>query len=482
MPIPLPAHAHQRQHLAAIVSAATEAIAPEKLAADQLTIESPGELLLFNNQPLTQTGRYPLDLSLVDQIVVVGGGKAAAGLAVGIERLLGKERLKHHGLRGLISVPAGCHVPLQQIEVRETRPTGTNLPTTGVVNATSDMLNLLSELGPNDLAIALVTGGGSALLEVPAHGISLEELRDLTQRISTQGADIKSLNLIRQFMSRVKGGGLATTTTAGRLLTLVISDVIGNPLELIASGPCLPTTKKPAAITAMLEGYTLPTNILEAIHNLPLAETNESFSKPTPDGSWITPKGCQVDHLLLGSNATAISAAATAAVRCGYEVVATATDRSSDTAEQVGRRLADRGLELLATARQLGRSLAMIEGGEATVQVPTDHGSGGRNQHTALAAAVHCSHRGWPDGLLLASFGTDGEDGPTIAAGGLLDAATARSLFQDIEQLSIALKRCDAHAILKSCNGLIKTGPTGANVADLRILLAHPEPEVDRTN
>jgi glycerate 2-kinase len=474
--IPFATGSHQRQHLAEIIAAAAAAVAPKTLLANRLSLSPRGERLFFDGHPFPSVD-CPLDLKSVENIVVVGGGKAAAEMAAGVEQLLGPARLKVHQVKGLISVPAGCQLPLKQIEVRETRPTGVNLPTPTVVDATAEMRAMLRQLGPHDLAIVLLTGGGSALLEAPAAGITLEFVSDITQRLSAQGADITSLNTIRQLLSRVKGGGLAAATTAGRLLGLVLSDVIGDPLPMIASGPCLPSTTRIATIAAILERHALPEDMRAVVLRLAQAVAAEPLPQPTTDGSWVTPLGCQVDHLLVGSNATALSAAATVAGRCGYEVVATMTDNSSATAEEVGRRLADRGLELLATACQLGRPLAMIEGGEATVQVPADHGSGGRNQQTVLAAAEHIAHRSWPAGLLLTSFGTDGEDGPTPAAGGVIDQITATALLRNRNQLLTALRRCDAYPLLNHCGGLIETGPTGTNVADLRLLLAHPTTE-----
>ena len=473
--IPFGTGSRQRQHLAEIVAAATAAVAPKTLLANRLSILPPGERLLFDGHPFPSTD-CPLDLKTVEKIVVVGGGKAAAGLAAGIEQLLGPARLKAHRVKGLVSVPAGCQLPLKQIEVRETRPTGINLPTPAVVDATSEMLAMLSQLGPHDLAIVLLTGGGSALLEAPAAGITLEFVSDITQRLSAQGADITSLNTIRQLLSRVKAGRLAAATTAGRMLALVLSDVIGDPLPMIASGPCLPSTNSLAAITTILNRHDLPEGSRAAVLSLVQTEALELLSPPDAAGRWLTPQGCQVDHLVLGSNATAITAASAAAAHCGYEVVAAITDKSSTPAEEVGYRLADRGLELLATACQLGRPLAMIEGGEATVHVPSDHGRGGRNQQTVLAAAERCAGRAWPAGLLVASFGTDGEDGPTPAAGGVIDQMTAAALLRNRDQLLTALRRCDAYPLLNHCDGLIETGPTGTNVADLRLVLAHPNP------
>jgi hydroxypyruvate reductase len=177
--------------------------------------------------------------------------------------------------------------------------------------------------------------------------------------------------------------------------------------------------------------------------------------------------------VVVGDNTTAVEAAAAAAWSLGYEVaIDTATD--GEPAEEVGRRLSLRGLERLAEAARDGRKRAVIAGGEAIVRVPADHGVGGRNQQAALAALAEARarHGVWPAGLLVASIGTDGEDGPTDAAGGLIDNAVVASI--DDAALTTALTRCDAYPLLTQAGGLIRTGPTGTNVADLRIVLAQP--------
>ncbi|MGA1618990.1 MAG: MOFRL family protein, partial [Pirellulales bacterium] len=191
---------------------------------------------------------------------------------------------------------------------------------------------------------------------------------------------------------------------------------------------------------------------------------------------WITPAGCRVGHLLLGSNATAVGAAAAAAQARGYQVVSADTVTAAETANDVGVRLAQQSQQLLAACQQDGRPRALIEGGEATVVVPADHGRGGRNQQSVLAAVreVLPARDRWPDGLLLASFGTDGEDGPTAAAGGFTDPQVAASLSHQPAALRRAIDRCDAHPLLAAAGGLIETGPTGTNVADVRIMLIRP--------
>ena len=435
----------------AIWTAAMRAVEPERLVADRLSLEGIDQQLLHDGRPLDP----PVHFDAVERVVVVGAGKAAAGLAAGLERLLGPERLARHGVRGLVSVPAGCGRPLAAVEVRETRPAAANLPTPAVVQATHEMLDDLSNLGPRDLVIAVITGGGSALLAAPREGISLDEKIAVTRRLSESGADIATLNAARRRLSLVKGGGLANACTAGRMLVVVLSDVIGDDLQVIASAPCMP-----------------PVSCISAASRMPAEQQ-------AADGTWTTPSGCRVSHLLLGTNATAVAAAANEARRRGYLVQkceAVASVAADNTAESVGQHLAGEASALHAAVALDGRARAIITGGEATVVVPADHGLGGRNQQTMLAVVDQLQQEmpAWPQGLLIASVGTDGEDGPTDAAGGLADAEVIAAICEGRLDVPRALARCDAHPLLDAAGGLIRTGPTGTNVADLRIVLARP--------
>jgi glycerate-2-kinase len=185
-----------------------------------------------------------------------------------------------------------------------------------------------------------------------------------------------------------------------------------------------------------------------------------------------------VRHVIVGDNGTAAAAAAAAARRAGYTVVQSVADggQQQASAEAVGARLAADAAEILEAAGRDGRPRALIAGGEATVTVPADHGVGGRNQQTVLAAidAVNQTSVPWPTGLLIASVGTDGEDGPTDAAGGCADAAVVAEIERRNLDVPKAMARCDAYPLLAASGGLIRTGPTGTNVADIRIVLARP--------
>lgn len=458
-----------RADLATIVEAAIAAVRPERLVPERIACRG-GELLLDGVA-------FPERVSLGGRIVVIGGGKAAAGMAAAVEAVLAPAVAAGVDVQGLVSVPEGCGRALTRVEVRETRPAGVNLPTPAAVAATAEMRQAVARLGPDDLAIVLVTGGGSALLEEPRDGVALADLIAVTRVLAAAGADIRALNVVRQALSRAKAGGLARACGAGRLVALVLSDVIGDPLDLIASGPCMPVSSDPAAALAILRRHAAIDAVPHVTRFLDRAAA-QALPRALAGicGAWTTPAGCRVSHVLLGSNATAVEAAAVAARAIGYDVTVRHAVPTTETAESVGHRLAVEGVGLHAAAVRDGRPRAVIEGGEAVVVVPRDHGMGGRNQQTVVAAAARWRESGgdWPRGLVIASLGTDGEDGPTDAAGGFVDAETAARLGGD-EAVARALARCDAYPVLAAADGLIRMGQTGTNVADVRIVLAgHP--------
>jgi glycerate 2-kinase len=467
-----------RRDAGAIREAAIAAVQPEPLVGRRLAIVD-GVLVCAS-----AAFDPPLCLDDIERIVVVGAGKAAAGMAAGIAGVLGSERLARHRVAGLVSVPEGCGRRLERIEIRETRPAASNLPTEKVVQATREMLDLVGSLGPRDLAIAVITGGGSALLALPREGGPLAEKIAVARFLSQAGGDIRELNAVRQAASAVKAGGLARSCGAGRLVALVLSDVIGDPLDTIASGPCMPVAADPRAALAILARHgAIAAGVAPALVRRLEADAAHGgefdlAADTSGLGRWTTPRGCRVDHIVLGSNRTAVDAAAACARELGYEVVvrpATAGSPTDAAAEAVGSRLAAEAVEVVAAARHDGRPRAVIEGGEATVVVPADHGTGGRNQQTVLAAiaAVATASR-WPEGLLVASVGTDGEDGPTDAAGAVADADVVAAIGSHDLDVPRAVVRCDAHPLFAAAGGLIETGPTSTNVADVRIILARP--------
>lgn len=414
------------------------------------------------------------------RVFVVGGGKAAAGMAAGVAARLA--HLRRAEWSGLVSVPAGCARDVPGIEVRETRPAAINLPTVAVVEATEAMLALVAGAGARDTVVALVSGGGSALLAAPRPGIPLSEKVAVAAFLSAAGAPITAINTVRRAASRVKAGGLARTCRAGRLVALVISDVIGDPLDIIASGPCMPAPPDPAAAVDVLVRFgAISSGVAPRLVEVLLreAEGRQDVGPGAPPTApdWTTPGGCAVSHALLANNDTAVDAAAAALAARGYAVTTrhARPDDHDAAAEATGRRLFGDAIALRARAGSERRPLAIVEGGEATVRLPADHGRGGRNQQTVLACLAAAADAGpWPEGMVVASIGTDGEDGPTDAAGAVADGTVANAVAADPGGLSRALATCDALPFLESAGGVVRTGPTGTNVADVRIVLARP--------
>ena len=321
-----------RADVDSIRMAAIDAVRPEALL--------PTRLALTGSELLLDGSSFSPPVALRSRVVVVGGGKAAAGVAAEIERLLVPATSVGLPVAGLVSVPEGCGRRLAHVEVRETRPLAANLPTPAAVAATHEMRAMLAELGSDDLAIVIVTGGGSALIEEPRDGVSLAGTIALARHLSAAGAGIRDLNTVRQPLSVVKAGGLAQACSAGRLVTLVLSDIIGNPLDLIASGPCMPVAANPVAALDVLRRYAA-LDVDPAITRL-LEREAAAWPRDAAaaGGDWTTPRGCRVSHVLLGTNATAVEAAAAMARRLGYDTTVNSSAAADESAAEVGGRLA----------------------------------------------------------------------------------------------------------------------------------------------
>lgn len=423
-----------------------------------------------------------IDLRAVGRIAVVGAGKAGAGMAAGLEQALGSHWMQAKQLTGWVQVPADCVRPLSRITLHAARPAGVNEPTPEGVAGTQRILEIVAGLQPNDLCLCLLSGGGSALLPAPIDGVTLADKQALTRFLSGAGANIRELNTVRKQLSRIKGGGLARACTAGRLITIVISDVIGDPLDVIASGP---TVENPTTVDDALR--VLDKFAARAAGVAPRAvavlEHRRQFPRP-PD----PPDTCRVTNLVVGNNAVAVDAAGIEAERRGYSHAMHATNQLEGAAEDVGRHLA----AMAARMRVEPGPDCLITGGEPTVQLvpPPARGSGGRNQQLALAAlqflldqdaeparygALHVTETA-PSGIALSgiailSGGTDGEDGPTEAAGALVDAGVVRSMrAKKLRPLDFLLRN-DAYHFFEATGGLITTGPTHTNVCDLRVVV-----------
>ncbi len=420
------------------------------------------------------------DLKNSDKLVIVGAGKASEGMLAGLLSALMSSQKKLPKITGWINVPQGANSSVRMyghtiveecafpethgVTVCQARPQGCNEPTPTAVYGTRQILKHVQQAGRSDCVIALISGGGSALLCSPMDGLSLEEKVELTRALSSSGANIEQLNSVRRCLSDIKGGGLARACKARNLITCIVSDVLGDPLDLIASGPTiLRPTPDPAQAIAILDKL-LPTafpNIRDVL-NKSMRRSAASRSQENPD--------LELTPIVLANNATAVDAAGQKAVELGYRYWMKSERRSEGEATLLGHRFAQ---QMQATLEQTQID-CIISGGEPTVVLPPSEsrGLGGRNQQLALAFLDwYNACDGWPlnTDLAFVSGGTDGEDGPTNAAGAYVD----REVFAKMKSLRISsedfLRRCDANRFFDVTEALLLTGPTGTNVCDLRV-------------
>lgn len=453
-----------RSDAIAIWQAGVDAVRSDRLVQSFITASS---------QTLT-VGPHTWPLADLCRIVVVGAGKAVRGMGAGLEAALGAPLARDKQLHGWLNVPADCAQPLQWIHVHAARPAGRNEPTAEGQLGAERILSLVQSLGPQDLCLCLLSGGGSALLPAPRSGVSLDDLLQVTRTLSAAGANIYQLNAIRKRFSAIQGGQLARACRAGSLVTLILSDVIGDPLDIIASGPTLcddhPASSAHDALTAWDEFDRRAPGQLPAHLRQLLVRDAAAPEPPSPTAT--------ISNHLLANNTTAVQAAAAHARQLGYRVEILPSESQTTTAEEVGQRLAERLVAQLRSAdAPSAPPFCLISGGEPVVQLidSGQRGLGGRNQQLTLAAlqtfAAELPNAKWNRFVLL-SGGTDGEDGPTNAAGAIVDRDVLQSMQHQHLDAADFLRRNDSYHFFQACGGSLMTGPTHTNVCDLRIALA----------
>ncbi|MGV3483034.1 MAG: glycerate kinase type-2 family protein [Planctomycetaceae bacterium] len=405
-----------------------------------------------------------------DRVLVVGAGKAVAAMASAIDELLSSWLPTY----GWVNVPAGTYdadsPSAGNIRIFPARPAGINEPTHAAIEGTREILRLVREASPRDLCLVLLSGGGSALLAAPAAGVSLEDKLTVTRFLSSTGATIEQLNTVRKQLSDVKGGRLARECRAGQLVTLVLSDVLGDRLDIIASGPTVANTSTAADALDVLKQYdsnrVLPRSVYDVMESR-IAAPMFPIEK------------CPI--VVLGNNATAVDAAGIHAESLGFSHAMTSATRSEGSAESVGIHHAEMALSMLRD-RDAGKLTpdCLITGGEPTVDLAPAHlrGRGGRNMHLVLAAMKRLQELNVPqqelDRIIILSGGTDGEDGPTDAAGAMLSGDVWRSASQLGLEVADFLARSDSYTFFERAGGLLITGPTHTNVCDLRVVAVSP--------
>ena len=404
-----------------------------------------------------------LDLAQGARIEVLGAGKAGAGMAAGIESAL-LPVLPEAMLSGWVNVPADCVRPLRRIHLHPARPAGINEPTQTAVDGTEEILRRIRGLEPQDVCIVLLSGGASALLCSPVPQITLADKLAVTRALAASGAPIQELNLVRTQLSQVKGGRLAAACNAGTLIALIISDVIGDPLDVIGSGPTVDSSRRSKEALQILSDRRL-------VNSVP-ASIVECLREPVPDQSRHS-RTSAVTNCIVASNRIAMTASATKAEQLGYSVESLGSENGGDAASH-GRDLIERMLSAKRSSEN--RRLCILSGGEPTVQLSSatvlnSSGKGGRNQELILAAvAAYPDAEAW-SGLALLSGGTDGEDGPTDAAGAFADETIVRNFQRHDLKPADFLARHDSWTFFNTVDGLLKTGPTHTNVMDLRVCL-----------
>jgi len=393
-------------------------------------------------------GPLALDLDGVRRVLVLGAGKAGASMARGVEAILGA-RVSD----GFVVVKDGYRLPAARVEIAEA---GHPVPDGRGLAASARLLALAESATAEDLVLFLVSGGGSALTPAPAPPITLEEKQAVTRLLLAAGATINELNAVRKHLSRFKGGLLARAAAPAAVLTLALSDVIGDPLDVIASGPTAPDSTSYAEALAVLErrgvvGRT-PGSVLERLAAGGRGEIPETPKRGDPVFERVT-------NLVIGNNALVVDAAAAEAARLGYRPHVLTRSLQGE-ARDVAR-------ELLGRARAMPGPACLIAGGETTVTV-RGRGRGGRCQEFALAAALHLEAA---EDLVVLAAGTDGTDGPTDAAGGLVDGSTvARGRTAGFEAARM-LADNDAHTFLAAMGDSVVAGPTNTNLLDLYLVL-----------
>ncbi|KTG30882.1 glycerate kinase type-2 family protein [Haloferax profundi] len=428
-----------RAHETAVdcLHAGVEAVLPERVVSESVSLD--GDVLSIADSTY--------DLSAYDRILVVGGGKAGDGVADALEGVLG-DRID----AGVVVTPnPGDGDRIDRL------PGDHPVPSERGVESTRRLVDLVSDLGERTLVLVAVTGGASAVLPAPANGISLSDLRETTDQLLASGAEIHDLNAVRKHLSTLKGGGLARLASPATVVGLVLSDVVGNDLGVIASGPTAPDETTYDDALDVLDRFDLdvPKSVRTRLARGSAGDVPET---PTTGDSVFD----RVENHVLADTFTALDAARDVATDRGYDSVILSSRVRGEAREAAKTHVAV-AEEVLATGNPLDAPAVILSGGECTVTVRGD-GSGGPNLEFCLAAAPEL-----PADAVLASIDSDGKDGGTDVAGAIVDSSSVSA-----RDAHAALAKNDALPTLRDADALVDTGPTGTNVNDLRVLVVDP--------
>jgi hydroxypyruvate reductase len=434
-----------RRDARAIFDAGLQAAAPQDAIARMCSVR----------HEQLHIGDRAYDLNAIRRIIVVGAGKATAAMAQAVERMLG-DRIS----QGLIVVKYDHGAPLRYIHCTEA---GHPIPDANGVDAARRILQMARAAGPGDLVLVLISGGGSALLALPAESLHLEEKQAVSQTLIACGASIHEINAIRKHISAIKGGRLARAAFPAALVCLILSDVVGDDLDVIASGPTVPDASTFELCMEIIRRYhvaaSLPGSVME---HLKAGADGKIEETPKPDSNaWG-----HVHNLIVANNLQAIQSAAQQAADRGYQPIVLSSRIEGETRD-VARVHAAIAREILASGLPISAPACILSGGETTVSIK-GAGKGGRNQEFALSAALDIDRTAR---IVVLSGGTDGTDGPTDAAGAFADHQTIQRAAGAGLIARRHLDDNDAYPFFNQLGDLLKTGPTGTNVMDLRVFL-----------
>ncbi len=434
-----------KQDATGIFLAAVDAVRPEHLMPRSL--RRAGNVL--------RVGEQEFDLSQFSKIVVVGGGKASAAMAAPLEVIL------NSGLAGGVVVTKYGHsVPLKRIRVYES---GHPVPDERGVQGTAELIKMLEPLGQDDLILCLLSGGGSALLSGFEDAIALKDVQTLSQLLLSSGVPIHEVNVVRKHISAVGGGKLARIAFPATVLTFVLSDVVGDALDTIASGPTVPDPSTFADVDGILTRHALKEKVPGSIRDF-LDQGMAGKVPETPKPGDEVFSRCQT--FLVGNNRIALAAAEQKAESLGYDARLISSEIQGESRD-VARSFALRAKEVREKEVHRRVPVCLLMGGETTVTI-LGSGTGGRNQEFALSASLEIEGA---KGMAILSGGTDGTDGPTEVAGAVVDGSTcvrARRAMLVPEEL---LRNNDSYSFFRKVGGHLVTGPTMTNVMDIMVAL-----------
>lgn len=411
------------------------------------------KFLQLNDNVLIAGGKQ---IEIGGRLIVIGAGKPSAKMAQVVEEILGS-----HITDGLIVTKYGHALPLRRTKLVEA---GHPIPDAAGMRAAHDTRELLRGLTRNDIVLVLISGGGSALWPAPAEGITLEEKQEVTHLLLRAGANIRELNAVRKHLSGIKGGQLAMWASPARVISLIMSDVIGDPIDFIGSGPTAPDTTSFSDALAIIQKYGLdvPKAVLERFQEGAHGNIPET---PKPGDAIFK----SVDNYVIANNRLLVDAATERARELQFNTLILGTEVEGE-AKDIGRFFAAITRETARTGNPIKAPACILAAGETTVTV-RGRGVGGRNQEMALAWAISMAARPFSAQACFASVATDGTDGPTTAAGGLVDPFTCSRAIELGLMPQKFLRANDSSNFLKTTGDLIVTGPTQTNLMDLQILL-----------